>query len=193
MVATLALGCSRDVNRSHDRDITLGPRAAPQLGVAASAPGEAADGGMYTMAQVFDASARGAPSSSWWDTPSATVAPDKAPAPSAVDAAPAPPKVNPDDAVLERTRVASGGCFASLPAGPGFGPPTRSAHVSLVVVPTGTVTRAEVTSDDTDDPRVLNCIQRTGEAAVFSDNSGGPLRTYAIEVRVAAPGVNGSR
>ena len=194
VVAALALGCSRDASEtaSHSRDITLGPRATPQLGPGVHTQADDSDGGMYTMAQVFDA----APRTVWPPLPEDTPAPAPvapAPPPAPTEASPAPPKVNPDDAVLERTRVAAGACFASLPAGPGFGPPTRSAHITVNVVPSGTISRADVTSDDTDTTSVLGCIQQTAERAVFSDNGGGPLRTYAIEVRVAAPGANGSR
>ncbi len=96
-------------------------------------------------------------------------------------AAPAKP-VNPDDAVLERVRVASGACFQSLPGWV----PTRTAHVSLTVISTGSVSHAEVSSPDTTDATVMDCIRQQALAAAFSDNADGPLRTYAIDVRVSA-------
>jgi hypothetical protein len=104
-----------------------------------------------------------------------------------------PPAANPDDAILERARVAAGGCFASLPAGDGFGPPERSAHIVFTIVPSGTVTRADVTSADTPDEAVLGCIRQQATQTVFSDNGGGRLRTYAIDVRVIAKGTSGGR
>jgi hypothetical protein len=193
-IAALACMCSCDDDKKHVHTVTFGQSATPDV-APLNPPAEWVDAGMYTMAQVFDAEARsgspppfGAP-----PQPAASVTAPAVAAPAAVATAPAAPKVNPDDAILERTRVACGGCFASLPAGAGFGPPTRSAHISVVVVPTGSVSRADVSSNDTNDPNVLDCIQRTAQAAVFSDNNGGPLRTYAIEVRVSAPGANGSR
>lgn len=102
-----------------------------------------------------------------------------------VDAGAAPKPVNPDDAVLERARVTAGACFKSLSAGAGS-PPERSAHIAFTVIPTGMVSTAEVTSEDTNDDGVLGCIHRQALQTVFSDNGGGPLRTYAIDVRVVA-------
>jgi hypothetical protein len=96
-----------------------------------------------------------------------------------------PKAVNPDDAVLERARVAAGSCFQSLSAGAGA-PPERSAHIVFTVIPTGMVTTADVTSADTDDDGVLGCIRQQALHTVFSDNGGGPLRSYAIDVRVVA-------
>jgi hypothetical protein len=96
-------------------------------------------------------------------------------------AAPAKP-VNPDDAVLEGVRVAAGGCFRSLPGWV----PTRTAHIALTVISTGSVSRADVSSPDTTDATVIDCIQQQALGAAFSDNANGPLRTYAIDVRVSA-------
>jgi hypothetical protein len=98
-------------------------------------------------------------------------------------AAPKPP--NPDDAVLERARVAARACFRSLSAGAGE-PPERSAHVVFAVIPTGMVSTADVSSEDTNDDSVLRCIHEQALKTVFSDNGGGPLRTYAIDIRVVA-------
>jgi hypothetical protein len=97
----------------------------------------------------------------------------------------APKAANPDDAVLERARVSAGSCFQSLSAGAGA-PPERSAHIVFTVIPTGMVTTADVTSADTDDDGVLGCIRQQALHTVFSDNGGGPLRSYAIDVRVVA-------
>jgi hypothetical protein len=103
-------------------------------------------------------------------------------------AAPAKPP-NPDDAVLERVRLAAGGCFQTLP---GY-VPQRSAHVVLTVISTGTVSRADVSSPDTDDATVIDCIRSQALSTTFSDNANGPLRTYAIDVRVTAGGASGGR
>jgi hypothetical protein len=192
----LCLCACDDDSKKVTHTVTFGQSPTPD--VAPAVPGEIVDAGaMYTMAEVFDAEARPRAPSFFGATADTATAAATAPAapPGAAAASPATatPKVNPDDAILERTRVACGGCFSSLPAGAGFGPPTRSAHVSVVVVPTGTVSRADVSSNDTTDGNVLACLQRTAQAAQFSDNNGGPLRTYAIEVRVSAPGANGSR
>jgi hypothetical protein len=101
-----------------------------------------------------------------------------------------PPKpVNPDDAVLEQVRLAAGGCFRSLP---GY-VPVRSAHVVVTVISTGTVSRADVSSADTDDATVIDCIHQQALSTTFSDNANGPLRTYAIDVRVTAGGAGDGR
>jgi hypothetical protein len=193
-IAALACACSRDSDHPHSRDITLGQRAMPELGPGVNTQTEARDAAAYTLAELLDAAARPGWTSRSDTTPQQT-APVAVATPTAAATATtaAAPKTNPDDPVLEQTRVACGHCFASLPAGAGYGPPTRSAHVSVVVISTGSVSRAEVTSDDTTDTDVLACIQRTAQGARFSDNSGGPLRTYAIDVQVAAPGANGGR
>jgi hypothetical protein len=95
------------------------------------------------------------------------------------------PRVNPDDAILERARVAAGGCFGSLPTGPAS-PRERNAHIVFTVIPTGTVTNADVSSEDTGDEAVLACLRQQALGTRFSDNAGGPLRSYAIDVRVIA-------
>jgi hypothetical protein len=122
-----------------------------------------------------------------WPEPSAAPVAAAAPAPVAATPAPAPPgpPPDPDAATRERTRVAAGGCFSALHAGPGMGPPELTARIDVTIVPTGTVSRAEVSTAVTD-PGVLACLRQTGQDAVFSDNNGGPLRTYAIDVRVIA-------
>ncbi len=102
---------------------------------------------------------------------------------------------NPDDAILERARVAAGGCFASLSPTTleGEGPAERSAHMVFTVIPTGTVSSANVSSGDTPDDGVLAYLRQQALQTVFSDNGGGPLRTYAIDVRVIAKRNNGGR
>ena len=101
------------------------------------------------------------------------------------EAGPVPIPVNPDDAILERARGAAGSCFASLSAAAGS-PPERSAHIVFTVIPTGTVSNADVSSPDTTDDRVLRCLREEAISTTFSDNNGGPLRTYAIDVRMIA-------
>jgi hypothetical protein len=121
-----------------------------------------------------------------------------------VDAGPPPP--DPDDAITDAARVRAGACFHDLPPG---GPPRRSATLTVYVIPTGTVSRAEVTSADTTDTRVLACLKSVGTSLKYaekpdvapdtsgtarrvdagSDARGGGsagLRTYAINVTVVA-------
>ncbi len=102
------------------------------------------------------------------------------------------PPPNPDDPILARAREGAGRCFSSLAATPGS-PPERSAHIVFTVIPTGTVSSADVSSSDTDDASVLDCLRQQALGTTFSDNAGGPLRTYAIDVRVIAKGTSGGR
>jgi hypothetical protein len=104
-----------------------------------------------------------------------------------------PAKVNPDDAILERARVAAGGCYASLPAAARYGSAERSTHIVFTVIPSGSVSTVNVSSADTTDEGVLSCIRQQALSTAFSDNTGGPLRTYAIDVRVIANGSGGGR
>jgi hypothetical protein len=67
-----------------------------------------------------------------------------------------------------------------------MGPPSHYARVDVTIIPTGRVSRAEIASTDVTDTGVLDCLRSTAQAAVFSDNDGGPLRTYSIDVRVFA-------
>ena len=67
-----------------------------------------------------------------------------------------------------------------------MGPPSHFARVDVTVIPTGTVSRAEIGATDVTEASVLECLRATALAASFSDNDGGPLRTYSIDVRVVA-------
>ena len=97
------------------------------------------------------------------------------------------PPVNPDDAILERARTAAAACFNSSPPPAGYAPPERSAHIVFTVIPTGTVSSADVSSGESDE-NLLGCLRRQALSTTFSDNTGGPLRSYAIDVRVFAKG-----
>jgi hypothetical protein len=119
---------------------------------------------------------RWAPPPSTSASASPTAAPSPRPAPTA----------DPDQPILASTHDALGRCFSSLRAGPGAGPPALDTRVQLTVLDTGSVLRTEVPSSDVDDPAILDCLQRTGNMARFSDNDGGPLRTYTIDVRLVA-------
>jgi hypothetical protein len=181
VAAALVAACSRDDKPEAPKTIDMPTRAgftahepaAPPPSASASAPKEPRarspfdeDAGSVTL---FAAPPPPSP------TPPARTPSTNTPAPAA----------NPDDAILERTRVAAGGCFQVLRAGPGS-PPVRTAHLTLSVIPTGEVSSVDVSSPDTTDPGVLACLRRQAQSAVFSDNKNGPLRTYAIDVRVFA-------
>jgi hypothetical protein len=57
--------------------------------------------------------------------------------------------------------------------------------VTVTVTPSGRVSRAEVAGDPVD-PGVVDCLKATAASVVFSDNGGGPLRTYTIDVSATA-------
>jgi hypothetical protein len=120
-----------------------------------------------------------------------------------VDGGPLPP--DPDDAVKDPARVAAARCFRDLPPD---GPAKRTATITVNVIATGTVSRAEVRSPDTTEPAVLACLKGVGAGLKFAEKpekpperiAGGPgggdsrngggaiagLRTYAIDVTVLA-------
>jgi hypothetical protein len=178
-------GCARDEDKDKPRQVDLAPgfariaAAAPEGGVRASAgtPAPAKD---PPWPRDVDSAA---PSTLQYVITRTVV----------IDAGSRPLPLNPDDAILEKARVAAGNCYAALPAAARYGAPERSAHIVLTVIPSGTVSSANVTSGDTTDDGVLGCIRQTALSTAFSDNSGGPLRTYAIDVRVIADGSRGGR
>lgn len=183
MVCACACACSKSEENKpvHTYDLRVRPGPQP-VGVSAE-PLEAGE----PVARQLPTAEETSPSETTPVAARATAAPAAKPAPTTAPSA----KTNQDDAVLESTRVACGRCFSSLPAQAGAA--DRSAHVSLTVVPTGTVSRAEVTSGDTTEAFVLDCLQQAAESAVFSDNGNGPLRSYAIDVRVHASPASGGR
>jgi hypothetical protein len=170
---TLFTACSRDSEDAKPRTVTFDPSAARRAYL---------DGSAATPAVANAQNSR--PDPGWPSTADAgsrqtfQVMLTK----SVTTEAGAPKRVNPDDAILERARVAAGGCFRSIP---GY-VPQRSAHIALTVIPSGTVSRADVSSPDTTDEGVLGCIQQQALGTHFSDNADGPLRTYAIDVQVIA-------
>jgi hypothetical protein len=93
----------------------------------------------------------------------------------------AAPRPDPDQGVVEQARVTAAGCFTGLAEGP----EVRSASLQVTVVPTGTVSRTEVSAD----PDVTDCLRRVGDGLHFSDRStgdslGGGLRSFSIDVSV---------
>ena len=100
------------------------------------------------------------------------------------------PVRDPDEPILDDARTRAARCFTGLPA---RGPRTRTATVALTVIPTGTVSRAEVRSADTAEPFVIDCLRRLGQdlkltelPSRMADGGSAGLRTYAIEVTVVA-------
>jgi hypothetical protein len=103
----------------------------------------------------------------------------------------AAPTVDPDLAVVEAARASASECFGGLTSGPDV----RSAVINVTVVPSGSVSRSEVSSD----PDVADCLRRVGEGLHFSekddrpgpagsrgggDNGGAGIRSFSIAVSV---------
>lgn len=95
--------------------------------------------------------------------------------------------VDPDKLVIDDAHMRAAKCFDGFI----FDRRARTAVIDVTVIPTGTVTRAEVRSSDTREPQVLACLKSLGEGLKFSDRTGpdsgtngGGLRTYAIDVAV---------
>jgi hypothetical protein len=95
-------------------------------------------------------------------------------------------KVDPDLAIVEAARASASSCFAGL-----GGPDVRSAVIRVTVVPGGSVSRTEVSSD----PDVADCLRRVGDGLHFSaqdekpgkggtDNGGAGIRSFSIDVSV---------
>jgi hypothetical protein len=98
-------------------------------------------------------------------------------------------KPDPDLAVVDAARAAGAGCFASLTGGPDV----RYAVIQVVVVPTGTVSRAEVSG--VSEPEVIDCLRRVGTGLHFSDRTSTTngdngtigIRSFSIDIHVARP------
>lgn len=89
--------------------------------------------------------------------------------------------VDSDLAVVAAARAEGVGCFSGLPE-----QAQRSAVIRVTVVPSGSVSRTEVSSD----PEVKDCLTRVGDGLRFSDKSGGNnagagIRSFSIDVSVA--------
>jgi hypothetical protein len=97
--------------------------------------------------------------------------------------------VDPDQRVLEEARIAGAGCFTDVQGGPDV----RSAFIRVTVVPSGTVSRAEV--GGASEPELLDCLRRVGDGLHFSesqrndsqrDDSGSEsIRSFSIDITLA--------
>jgi hypothetical protein len=95
--------------------------------------------------------------------------------------------VDPDQAILDDAHMRAARCYDGFI----FNAAPRTATIDVTVIPTGSVTHAEVRSTDTREPQVLACLKALGEGLRFTErlgtnagNRGGGLRTYAIDVAV---------
>jgi hypothetical protein len=94
---------------------------------------------------------------------------------------------DPDLAVVAAAREEGAGCFAALSGGPDV----RYAVIQVVVVPGGSVSRAEVSG--VSEPEVLDCLRRVGSGLHFSDKTGTTkgdngtegIRSFSIDIHVS--------
>jgi hypothetical protein len=106
------------------------------------------------------------------------------------------PRPDPDAPVIDSARRQIASCFSRLPPQPaGTSPGSRTVVVTVTVVPTGRVTRAEVSGAP--EPELAECAKHVGSGLVFSsaeakgpDGSAAPsgsiadLRTFSIDVQM---------
>jgi hypothetical protein len=114
------------------------------------------------------------------------------------------PPPDPDLPIVDAARVRAAGCFARVPIAADIAPPSRSASLSLTVVPTGRVTRTEVRASGAQggppEPELVDCLKRVGDGTTFTSKEaspgkdagirtsslGGDLRSITIDVTVTS-------
>jgi hypothetical protein len=90
-------------------------------------------------------------------------------------------QVDPDDAVVQAARASGASCFAGLQEGPDM----RSATIQVTVVPSGSVSRAEVSGAS--EVEVRDCLKRVGSGLHFSAKEGNMsegIRSFSIDIHV---------
>jgi len=87
---------------------------------------------------------------------------------------------DPDLAVLAAARMSGVSCFTGIREGAG----TRYATVTVTVLPSGSVSRAEASSGDTQEDWVLSCLEGVGNGLHFSDKPKADIRTFSFVVSV---------
>jgi hypothetical protein len=95
-----------------------------------------------------------------------------------VDAASIAP--DPDLAVIEQGRKAAGACFTGITDGSY----SRSATIHLIVLPTGTVNRSEVSAPGTSEPWILSCLDGVGSGLHFSEKPKADIRNFYVGATV---------
>jgi hypothetical protein len=101
--------------------------------------------------------------------------------------------VDPNVSIIQGAQAAGANCFAGLQGGA----EERSASIQVTVVPSGSVSRTEVSGAS--EPEVADCLRRVGGSLHFNPNDGsqapaggpmednqrGSIRSFSIDIRVA--------
>jgi len=91
------------------------------------------------------------------------------------------PKEDPDLAVVETGRRAASSCFTGI----SDGSESRTASILVHVLPSGSVSRSEVSAETTQEPWVLSCLENVGPGLHFADKPNADIRTFSISVSVS--------
>ncbi len=92
----------------------------------------------------------------------------------------AQPAEDPDLAVVVAGRASASGCFTGITDGS----TVRSASIHVTVIPSGSVTRVEVSAPSTSEPWILSCLEGVGNGLRFADKPKADIRSFAIDVTV---------
>jgi hypothetical protein len=94
--------------------------------------------------------------------------------------------VDPDLLIIDSARKSASGCFTNITDGS----TARFASIQVVVVPSGQVTRSNVSAPGTTEPWILSCLDDVASGLHFSDKSDKPnadVRNLTISVSVSRP------
>jgi hypothetical protein len=168
LMVSLAVGCSHDEAQKERKTMSLGarpglptpPPAAPTADETTTEPGTGAASSQPSPHVVIATAADAAPL-----TLLVKVKPDgQAPA------------EDPDVAVVEAARRAASACFTNITDGSS----SRTASITVTVIPSGSVTRVDVSAPSTQEPWILSCLEGVGNGLRFSDKPKADIRTFSI-------------
>jgi hypothetical protein len=89
-------------------------------------------------------------------------------------------QVDPDLAIIAAAKASAASCFTGISDGSN----SRSATIQVTVVPSGSVTRSDVSSPNTAEPGILSCLQSVADGLHFADKPNADIRAYSINVVV---------
>ncbi len=91
-------------------------------------------------------------------------------------------KADPDVGIVQAARATASSCFTGVSGGPDV----RTAVIHVTVVPSGRVSRTEVSGAP--EPELADCLRRVGDGLQFSskeDSQRESIRSFAIDVTVS--------
>jgi len=87
---------------------------------------------------------------------------------------------DPDVAVIEAARESAARCFTGI----SNGAQSRSASIRVVVLPSGSVNRTEVSAPTTQESWILSCLEGVGSGLRFSEKPKADIRNFTVSVTV---------